>query len=197
MEDVYELADMQKAGEGIEVSLELQPGECVVLLGQKNIVCNVKHKPIMKQMEGMGCEDISKSWTVSMVKAKDYPEFPEGTHVDELKAVSDENPSFVGVIRYEKSIHLDKVPKEAVLKAEQVFEMMKVVVNGSEAGVRIFPLYQVEIGSELKEGENQIVIEVTTTPAREMLEIPQPHFDFSHEALEPTGMFGKVELYLG
>ncbi len=196
MEDAYELAQMRKVGDGTEVLLELQPGECVVILEQKNIVCNVRHTPFTKQLEGMECEDISKGWTVSMVKAKDYPEFLEGKYADELKAISDEKPSFAGVVRYEKTIHLDRVPKEAILKAEQVFEMMKVVVNGSEAGVRIFPPYQVKIGNALKEGENQIVVEVATTPAREMLEIPQPPFDFSHEALEPTGMFGKVGLYL-
>lgn len=196
MEDVYELAQMRKAGDGTEVSLELQPGECVVLLEQKNIVCNVKHKPFTKQLEGLECKEISKGWTVSIGKAKDYPQFPEGKYVDELKDISNEKPSFAGVVRYEKTIHLDRVPKEAVLKAEQVFEMMKVVVNGSETGVRIFPPYQVRLGNALKEGENQIVVEVTTTPAREMLEIPQPPFDFSHEALEPAGMFGKVELYL-
>lgn len=196
MDDIYELAQMRKVGEKIEVLLELQPGECVVILEQKNIVCNVSHTPFTKQLEGLECKDISKGWTVSTGKAKDYPEFPEGKYVDGLKDISDEKPSFAGVVRYEKTIHLDRVPKEAVLKAEQVFEMMKVTVNGSEAGVRIFPPYQVRLGNALKEGENQIVVEVAATPAREMLEIPQPPFDFSHEALEPTGMFGKVGLYL-
>ena len=33
-----------------------------------------------------------------------------------------------------------------------------------------------------------------STPARDQLNIPQPPFDFSHEALEPTGMFGSVAL---
>ena len=106
----------------------------------------------------------------------------------------DDRPSFSGIACYEKTVYLDEAPERAALKAEHVFEMMKVTVNGSEAGVRIFPPYQVEIGGALKAGENKIVVEVAGTPMREMLEIPQPPFDFSHEALEPMGMFGKVEL---
>lgn len=197
MEDVYELADAQEAEGKRNVSLELQPGECVVILEQKNIACNVKHKSFSEQLAGLESRDISADWTVSLVKSKEYPRFPQGETVHELKPVSDEKPSFSGIACYEKTVYLEEVPERAVLKAEHVFEMMKVMVNGSEAGVRIFPPYQVEIGSALRAGENKIVVEVAGTPAREMLEIPQPPFDFTHEALEPMGMFGRIELYCG
>ena len=129
------------------------------------------------------------------MKSKEYPQFPEGERVHQLIPVSDLKPSFSGIACYEKTVYLEEAPERAVLKAEHVFEMMKVTVNGSEAGVRIFPPYQVEISGGLKAGENKIVVEVAGTPLREMLEIPQPPFDFTHEALEPMGMFGKVELY--
>lgn len=197
MEEVYELADFHEVEGNLEVSLELHPGECVVILEQKNIVCNAKHKSFREQLDGLESRDISADWTVSLVKAKEYPQFPEGKMVHELNPVSDEKPTFSGIACYEKTVYLDAVPERAVLKAEQVFEMMKVTVNGSEAGVRIFPPYQVEISGALKAGENKIVVEVAGTPMREMLEIPQPPFDFTHEALEPMGMFGKIELYCG
>ena len=197
MEEVYELADFHEVEGKLEVSLELHPGECVVILEQKNIVCDAKHKSFREQLDGLESRDISADWTVSLVKAKEYPQFPEGKMVHELNPVSDEKPTFSGIACYEKTVYLDAVPERAVLKAEQVFEMMKVTVNGSEAGVRIFPPYQVEISGALKAGENKIVVEVAGTPMREMLEIPQPPFDFTHEALEPMGMFGKIELYCG
>jgi hypothetical protein len=38
---------------------------------------------------------------------------------------------------------------------------------------------------------------VATTPAREQMNYPQPPFDFSHSALEPTGMYGNIRLYFG
>lgn len=194
MEDVYQAAQWEALDGLAVVSMELEPGECVALMEQGGIAAAGVHKSFRQQAQGLECMDISTGWLVSMVKAKEYPNFPEGTVAETLTPVSDENPSFAGVIRYEKTVTLDKAPTEAFLRAEHVYEVMKVTVNGQEAGVRLFPPYQAEIGKYLRAGENTITIEVATTPAREMLEIPQPPFDFSHEALEPTGMFGGVSL---
>lgn len=196
MEDVYEAAQWETVNGNTVVSLELEPGECVVLLEQNGITVTAVHKSFRQQVEGAACKDISTGWWVSKVKSKEYPNFPAGTEVEALAPISAEMPSFAGVIRYEKTVVFDEIPSEAFLWAEHVYEMMNVTVNGQETGVRLFPPYQVEIGKHLQAGENIIVIEVATTPAREMLEIPQPPFDFSHEALEPTGMFGKVEIFI-
>ena len=196
MEDVYEDARWDTVDGKTVVPLELEPGECVVLLEQEGTGCEAVHKSFRQQTEGLKCMDISTGWLVSMVKSKEFPNFPVGAEAETLAPISDEKPAFSGVIRYEKTVRFDKAPAEAILYVENVYEMMKVTVNGQEAGVRLFPPYQIKIGKYVKTGENSIVIEVTTTPAREMLEIPQPPFDFSHEALEPTGMFGNVKLYI-
>ncbi len=104
------------------------------------------------------------------------------------------------MIRYEKTFTLDgaeeRLPKEAYLKAGHVYEMMKVTVNGQQAGIRLAPPYQLPVGAYLKAGENTLQIEVATTPARDQLNYPQPPFDFSHEAMEPTGMLLPVGAYL-
>lgn len=196
MIDVYETAQYEIVDGKVVLSLELEPGECVIIMEQKNIVCDAVHKSFNEQLAGLESKDISTDWILTMTKAKNYSEFPKGSKVETLAPISDEKPTFSGIIRYEKTINLDEVPTQAVIKAEHVYEMMKVIVNGEEAGVHLFPPYQAEISKCLKLGKNTIVIEVATTPAREMLEIPQPPFDFSHEALEPSGMFGKIELYI-
>ncbi len=199
MDDCWESAEYELADGGVSVSLELEPGECVVIMEQnaQTVCISRAHESFRQQLLGLTAKDISDGWTVSMVKSKAYPDFPEGTKAEKLAPVSDEKPDFAGVIRYEKTVGLKDLPAKAVLKAEHVYEMMKVTVNGHEAAVRLFPPYQAEIGKYLKPGENTIVIEVATTPARDMLAIPQPPFDFSYEAMEPTGMFGQVELFLG
>lgn len=66
----------------------------------------------------------------------------------QLIPVSGLKLSLSGIACYEKTVYLEVVPERAVLKAEHVFELMKAAVNGSEAGVRIFPPYQVEISGE-------------------------------------------------
>ncbi len=208
MEDCYEAAGYELTEGKIKTVLELEPGECVVIMEQKPggggaaavaeaDACEIRvHQSFRQQLAGLTPEDISGDWKVSMVRSIEYPNFPEGTEKKVLEPVSDENPSFAGIIRYEKTVNLEKIPAKAVLRAEHVYEMMKIAVNGQETAVRIFPPYQAEIGRYLKQGENTIMIEVATTPARDMLAIPQPPFDFSYEAMEPAGMFGKVELFL-
>ena len=80
------------------------------------------------------------------------------------------------------------------LRAGHVYETMRVFVNGRQAGIRLFPPYQVSVGEFLVQGENTIVIETATTPAREQLCYQRPPFDFSHTALEPSGMYGEIRL---
>ncbi len=111
-----------------------------------------------------------------------------------LLPISDEQPGFSGLIRYEKRFTLDEKPEEAWFIPEQIFESLHLTVNDEEAGSCLTPPYALELSHFLQKGENRIVAEVATTPARDQLNYPQPPFDFYHEALEPTGMFGKVEL---
>ena len=71
---------------------------------------------------------------------------------------------------------------------------MKLYINGEEVGKCLTPPYQMEV-DHLQEGKNIMVVEAANTPGRDQLNYPMPPFDFSHEPLEPSGMFGKVELY--
>lgn len=193
--DSYEEA-VQKVFDGkSKIELELAPAECVVLVEKKEHECIKAHQSFTQQLAGLEEEDISNGWLVSRVRSIDYPEFGPEEIKEVLEPVSDEHPSFSGVIRYRKKISLKRAPKAAYIKADQVYEVMKVSVNGKEAGFRLNPPYQVDVTDYLKTGENEITIEVATTPAREQLELPQPPFDFGYEAIEATGMVGKIMFY--
>ena len=204
MEERYESVQVEAAarehGEGIWVSVELEPGESCVLVEKKEIECEKEHRSFDEMLKGCTEIDLSKEWKVGKAKAKEDPETMEMEAVKELAPISDAEPTFAGVIRYEKTFTLDGAEdhqlKEAYLKAEHVYEMMKVTVNGQQAGIRLMPPYQVSIGEYLKAGENTLQIEVATTPARDQMNYSQPPFDFSHEAMEPTGMFGKISLFV-
>ena len=139
--------------------------------------------------------DLSKNWRVSLAPAADPPAFGEAERRESLAPVSDAHPAFSGLIRYEKDFTLGEKPREAWFTARQVFEVMRLKVNGEDAGTCLTPPYALEIARFLRMGENRLtVVEVASTPARDQLNIPQPPFDFSHEALEPTGMFGEITL---
>ena len=167
---------------------------------KKEIVCEKAHRSFAEMTEGCNVIDLSEDWMVGKRKAKENPETMKMEAVKTLTPISDTEPAFAGVIRYEKTFTLDgaeeRLPKEAYLKAGHVYEMMKVTVNGQQAGIRLAPPYQLPVGEYLNAGENTLQIEVATTPARDQLNYPQPPFDFSHEAMEPTGMFGEVVLFV-
>ena len=136
------------------------------------------------------------TWQVSLAPAADPPVFGPAARVRKLSPVSDSQPAFSGLIRYETAFTLDRLPQEAWFVPEQVFESLRLTVNGTmtEDGIRLAPPYAVEITGLLKMGKNVIMAEVSTTPARDQMNYPQAPFDFYHEALEPTGMFGSVEI---
>ena len=133
---------------------------------------------------------------VSAVKAIDYPAFGTEKEEKSLRPYSEDHPDFSGVIRYRKSFHLKENWHQGYLSAEQVFDVFRVTVNGKTAGICLTPPYTVDLRGLLQEGENEIVCEVATTPAREQRKYPSASFDFCHEVTDPTGMSGKIRLYL-
>ncbi|MCR5136133.1 MAG: glycoside hydrolase family 2 [Oscillospiraceae bacterium] len=181
--------------DGLRAGLELFPGECCLLTEEDG-----ENLPLWRGLSGhlADCrlqEDLSGDWRLALAPAADPPVFGEAEQLATLTPVSDRHPGFSGLMRYEKSLVLPEKPEEAWLVAKQVFEVMRLTVNGEDAGICLTPPYALPIAEHLRAGENRITVEVSSTPARDQLNIPQPPFDFMHEALEPTGMFGSVTLY--
>ena len=71
-------------------------------------------------------------------------------------------------------------------------EVMRVRLNGVLVGSAIQPLYRLPIGGTLKEGINELEIEVATTPERDQLNYPGSPFVMKHSPMEPTGLFGRI-----
>ena len=172
---------------------ELAPGECC-LLSDAEAEGLPLYQPQSEALKTCDKRIGLTDWLVSLAPAAEPPVFGEAKRVAALRPVSDEHPAFSGVIRYETEFTLDTVPEKAWFTAEQVFESLRVTVNGSAPVLRLAPPYAAEITGLLRPGKNVIIAEVMTTPARDQLNYPQPPFDFYHEALEATGMFGKTEI---
>lgn len=198
LSDRYEEIVQTHLGDRTLINLELAPAESIVLVEEKEQNCKRIHQSFENQLANMNVIDISDGWNVSMVRSVEYPDFGKEEYMEILRPISQDHPTFSGVIRYRKNICINqaKKPEKAYMKAENVYEVMRVFVNGTEAGYRLNPPYQVELTGHLNDGENEIIIEVATTPAREQLALPQPSFDFNYEAVEATGMFGKIDLYI-
>lgn len=114
--------------------------------------------------------------------------------VQALEAYSDRYPEFSGYIRYERVFKLDEGLTVAALSFEYVYECMELWIDEVNYGKCICPPYQYILPEGLCAGIHTIRIEVATTLDREQQIMPKPPFQYVFEAMEPTGMFGKVKL---
>ena len=196
--DRYEEAQCNTCDGVTEIRIRLQPGEsCLLVEKTGDIKVQCAHVDFSERIAGCSeYVDLAGNWEAQCTKAGKGMLSGEWKKMKELAPISDTEPGFSGTIRYKKNVQLAKKPEEAYMAAEQVYEVMSVRVNGSEAGMVLAPPYQVPIGQLLQAGDNSIEIEVATTPARDAASYPQPPFDFFHEALEPTGMCGNVGIYI-
>lgn len=103
--------------------------------------------------------------------------FPSGWGIDgsplvtnELKAwcelpLSEEGKAFSGTVTYEADLKVDKLDKKSryVLNLGEVEFIAKVILNGKDVGTRWTSPYMLDVTDYLKQGVNQLRVEVTST----------------------------------
>lgn len=112
--------------------------------------------------------ELNNNWTVVFDKAKRGPAEP--VKMDNLIDIStSENPDikyYSGVILYKNTFKLENISSKEdglYINLNNVCAMAKVKVNGKYAGGVWTAPYRVDISDFVKEGENEVEIEVTTT----------------------------------
>ena len=215
MADRCEAAAAEMTEEGQRVKLSLAPGESCLLRECDDASSYPVHRSFKEQREGLSEHmDLSAGWRVTCMRADGTaaacacgaaePENEGGALRSDgttaasaggaLRPVSDTDPAFSGIIRYEREVVLDKDAAGAVFVAEHVEDVCRMEVNGRPVGILLTPPYQFDLKDALKRGSNRLVVEVATTPARDQANYPAAPFDFSYEAVAATGMYGKVQL---
>ena len=85
-----------------------------------------------------------------------------------------------------------------ILQISDAYEGVEVFVNGVSAGIQVVPTYRFDIATLLKEGDNEIRIEVATTLERYAAKnIPNPYAAMMGGVPDPTvpsGINGRVSL---
>ena len=80
---------------------------------------------------------------------------------------------FSGQGIYETALNwTDPLPKQAMLRFEEVHEAAEVFVNGKSAGVIFMPPYSVDISGLLRPGRNEIKVTVGNLPINRFLGLP-------------------------
>lgn len=188
-----------KAGDGKTVlKVELEPLQSLIVVFDE--AGDDLAIPFVVQVNaaGMATKDFNEGWTRSTCTSISYPQFEQAKQVNLPDSLEAEEPEFSGFVRYEKSLHVDKLPKRMILQISDAYEGVEVFVNGVSAGIQVVPTYRFDIAPLLKEGDNEIRIEVATTLERYAAKnIPNPYAAMLGGVPDPTvpsGINGRVYL---
>lgn len=186
-ENKVRLADFQKENGKTYIDLELNSYESKVF-----IMTNDKIEVEESVSNKIDDIDISNNWKVSFTKQDNYTQFDEKEI--ELKELIDIScieglENFVGTIRYEKEVLIDKLYTNLFLEIENAYEIVEVFINGAVTGVKICPPYRLNTGDLLKVGTNNITIDVTTSLGNNQKDGMSQYL-----IQEPIGIVGSIKL---
>jgi hypothetical protein len=177
---------------GVSISLEIGPYESLFVAFGPDPAA-----PLPERLRGSALQsalEVAGPWQVSAASLPDgdYQPEPRVTGLGNV-ARPGQLPHFSGTLRY--STTLEVAPGDAagslLLDLGAVYEIAEVHLNGVSLGARFCPPYSFDVRGLLKEGANQLVIDVTNTLAK-ALGSENP-FDRSMPQ-EPTGLIGPVRL---
>ena len=132
---------------------------------------------------------LSENWKRSLCRSIDYPAFQKEKRITLPDALAEEEPLFSGFVRYENTISCKK-GEGLLLEISKAAEGVEVFVNGVSAGIQIAAPYRYDLSSLVKEGENELRIEVATTLEREMSQHPDPMMAMMGVKSVPTSESG-------
>ena len=118
-------------------------------------------------------QPLAANWKRSLCRSIDYPAFQKEKTVTLPDHLAEEEPLFSGFVRYENTISCKK-GEGLLLEISKAAEGVEVFVNGVSAGIQIAAPYRYDLSSLVKEGKNELRIEVATTLEREMSQHPDP-----------------------
>ncbi|MDQ0360113.1 hypothetical protein [Breznakia pachnodae] len=174
----YQL-DYQKINNEIVFDLHLKPYEMLVLVSGMS-----KEK---QAVMGDKIIDITNDIEVSL-KAYTDKEYSETFDLKELAYFGDQYPRFSGNMKYRFTVDLAET--DVLLQISEVYEIVEVIVNGKNCGVKIAPEYVFDISKACEVGNNTIEIIVTNNLSRNQRDAFSQYLP-----LEPMGIVGTIGLY--
>lgn len=151
----------------------------------------------LKREKNIKIHILDKGWKRSVVKSIDYPAFSTAKEVELPDEVCRDKPNFSGMIRYENVYEHRMDTQRVYLTVTDAYEGLELFVNGEKVGGQIIPPYEFDISEVLRQGKNEIKIEISTTLERERrAALNQGIIEILQHAKEkqPTGLTGVVKI---
>jgi len=109
----------------------------------------------------------------SVCESIEYPDFRDEETTDKFDSVENVLPEFSGFVCY-KTDFIASDKRQFILEIEDAAEGVEVFVNGNSAGIQIVPRYIYDISKFVKQGKNELRIEVATTLERKCYSLLTP-----------------------
>lgn len=155
------------------VSLALEPLKSCLLVFEQREKAEVALKEKKTPLTRTGAEiQFLGTWQRSICRSIEYPHFKAKKEVTIPDRLHEEEPEFSGFVRYENRF-VGEAAATYILEISDAYEGVEVFLNGKSLGIQIVPTYRYELSSNVKDGENEIAIEVATTLERETAKIPK------------------------
>lgn len=144
---------------------------------------------------GLTESDWSEGWLRSTCSSLAYPAFEEPRPIALPDSLAEEQPTFSGFVRYDKTLRAEAGQK-TILTISDAQEGVEVFVNGESLGIQIVPEYRYDLTTHLRTGDNEIRIEVATTLERLASTFPNPYAGIMEQPAptSASGISGKVKL---
>lgn len=189
--DAWENRVLSVQIDGNSVRLDIEPRKSRILIADKT--------PLADPLPESKCESTdtklvswNAEWVRSLCRSVEYPDFGDGKAVALPDALAEEAPLFSGFVRYENTF-TGQAGTVMILEITDAAEGVEVFLNGQSLGIQIVPCYRYDLTGIVRDGENQIRIEVATTLEREMSQIPD-RYGREKTPTSRSGITGEVRL---
>ncbi len=153
------MAKQTDAGLQFDVGIEAYKSLIIVLGALEDRLISKPAAPIGRKIS-------LTAFKRSVCRSIDYPNFSKEKSITSLESYDRTDKKFSGFIRYQTTVELGTFEK-VVLEITEASEGVEVFVNGTSAGIQVVPKYLFDVSAWCKTGQNDFVIEVATTLARE------------------------------
>ncbi|MBQ4590457.1 MAG: glycosyl transferase family 2 [Clostridia bacterium] len=171
-----------------KLQLDLTPYQSVIVVFDREAI-GVISMDEKKTWTPAGAADLTfKIETAPYTDMKNYTVFAENVSADKLPNITDirGNAEFSGRIRY--TCTFDRPADVCGIDLGEVGQTSHLWLNGEDLGVRVCPPYRYDLSKALRDGSNELVIEVSNTLANAV----RDNFSF-YMAIPASGIIGTVE----
>ncbi len=183
--------------DGERLSVTLEPWQSSLLILDAELP--VLSPSFEEKKTGTAALAFGGAWKRSLSNSVDYPAFGEPKEVTLPDNTADDDPIWSGFARYENTFE-GKAGGTYLLEISDASEGVEVFVNGQSLGIQDVPTYRFDLSAAVKDGTNDIAVEVATTLEREMSTVPNPMAMLIGktvpEVTTPSGLNGEVTLFV-